>query len=261
MIAQRSGRMQEISEKLAERLEKNYRVRKKLRSALYYPAFVLFVAIISMAIIVNVVLPTFSDFFDNQGTSLPLLTQIFMSTAVFISENILMILVIVILLSIGFMWTYKNFIAIQMIIDRYLLKVPFIGRLISQREWMNAFGSLSFLLESGVQIDESIYMVANSTSNQYVKSVWLDVKHEVEHGGQIRSEIFPVEYQGLITTGEASGTLSDMLRRCEKMSEFELEELSAQIPVKAEIFGTLFVGIIVALVVFSVILPVLSIGL
>ena len=261
LIAQRSGRMQEISEKLAERLEKNYRVRKKLRSALYYPAFILLIAIISMAIIINVVLPTFAGFFESQGTELPMLTQLFMTTAVFISENILVILTAITLIAAAYLWTYKNSSTIRMFLDHYLLKIPFLGQLISQREWMNAFGALSFLLESGVQINEAIDMAAKSTSNHYIRSIWLDVKHEIERGGQFHSEVFPPEYQGLITTGEASGTLPDMLRRCEKMSEFEVEELSAQIPVKAEIFGTLFVGIIVALMVFSVILPVLSIGL
>ena len=260
MIAQRSGRMQEISEKLAERLEKNYKARKKLQSALYYPLFVLIVSIISMGIIINVVLPTFAGFFESQGTSLPFLTQIFMSTAVFISENVAVIIILVLLIIVGCIWTYKNSATTRLFVDRYVLEMPFIGRLISQREWMNAFGSLSFLLESGVQIDEAIDMTAKSTSNHYIRANWLDVKHKVEHGGQIHSDIFPPEYQGLITTGEASGTLPDMLRRCEKMSEFEVEELSSQIPVKAEIFGTLFVGVIVALIVFSVILPVLSIN-
>ena len=260
LIAQRSGRMQEISEKLAERLEKNYKARKKLQSALYYPLFVLVVSIISMGIIINVVLPTFAGFFESQGTSLPMLTQIFMSTAVFISENIALIITLAALMIFGCFWIYKNSSTTRLLIDRYILKMPFIGRLISQREWMNAFGSLSFLLESGVQIDEAIDMTARSTSNQYIRANWLGIKQEVEHGGQIHSEIFPPEYQGLITTGEASGTLPDMLKRCEKMSEFEVEELSNQIPVKAEIFGTLFVGVIVALIVFSVILPVLSIN-
>ncbi|MBR2180162.1 MAG: type II secretion system F family protein [Selenomonadaceae bacterium] len=259
LIAQRSGRMQEISEKLADRLEKNYKSRKKLQSALYYPLFVLIVAAISMTIIINVVLPTFATFFESQGTSLPLLTQIFMSTAIFISDNIMIIIMSVILIVIGCLWIYKNFSLIRLFIDRCILKMPFVGRLISQREWMNDFGSLSFLLESGVQIDESIDMVARSTSNHYIRASWIDIKHEVERGGQIHSKIFPPEYQGLITTGETSGTLPDMLRRCEMMSEFEVEELSSQIPIKAEIFGTLFVGLIVALIVFSVILPVLSI--
>ena len=260
-IAQRSGRMQEISEKLADRLEKSYKSRKKLQSALYYPLFVLAVAIISMVIIINVVLPTFATFFESQGTSLPLLTQIFISIAIFTSENVVIIVTSVVLMIIGCLWTYRNSSVIRLFIDHYILKMPFIGRLMSQREWMNTFGSLSFLIESGVQVDEAIGMVARATSNHYLRANWLEIRREVEHGGQIQSRIFPPEYQGLITTGEASGTLTDMLRRCEKMSEFEVEELSSQIPVKAEIFGTLFVGIIVALIVFSVILPVLSISI
>lgn len=261
LIAQRSGRMQEISERLAEQLEKSYKSRKKLQSALYYPIFVFIIAIISMTILINVVLPTFANFFESQGTSLPLLTQIFMSTAVFISENILMIAVVSIVIVAACTWIYKNSTSLQIFVDRYLLKLPFVGKLISQREWMKSFGALSFLLESGVQIDEAIGMISTATSNKYLCYIWSGIKHEVERGGAFRSEIFPIEYQGLITTGEASGTLPDMLRRCEKMSEFEVEELSNQIPVKAEIFGTLFVGIIVALIVFSVILPVLSIGI
>lgn len=260
VIAQRSGRMQEMAEKLAEQLEKSYKARQKLRSALYYPTFVFVISMISITILVNIVLPTFASFFKSQGTSLPLLTQIFLSVGLFLSDNMLLIILSTVLLISACIWTYEKSPSIQLFSDRYLLKIPFVGKLISQREWMNSFASLSFLLESGVQIDEALHMVARATSNSYLQSIWLSIKYEVERGGKIKSDVFPMEYQGLITTGEASGTLPEMLRRCEKLSEFEVEELSSQIPVKAEIFGTLFVGIIVALIVFSVILPVLSIN-
>ncbi|MBR1729538.1 MAG: type II secretion system F family protein [Selenomonadaceae bacterium] len=261
VIAQRSGRMQEISEKLAEQLEKDYKSRKKLYSALYYPAFVLVIAMISIMILINIVLPTFASFFESQGSELPLLTQIFLKSAVFISNNIFLIILLILIIIAGSIYIYKKSPQIQMFFATSILKLPFAGRLISQREYMNAFGSLAFLLESGVQIDEAIGMVADSTSNLFFRSIWLNIKNEVERGGRIRSKIFPPEYQGLITTGEVSGTLVEMLKRCEKLAEFEVEELSAKIPVRAEIFGTFFVGIIVALIVFSVILPVLSINI
>ncbi|MBR1858997.1 MAG: type II secretion system F family protein [Selenomonadaceae bacterium] len=261
IIAQRSGRMQEISEKLAEQLEKDYKSRQKLRSALYYPTFVLIAAMISITILINVVLPVFANFFQSQNASLPILTQIFLTAGIFLSQNMLLIFILLIILSAGCVWIYKNSPSVQLYFDQYLLKVPLIGQLISQKEWMNSFGSLSFLLESGVQIDEAIGMVANASSNSYIKEVWTQVKYKVEQGGRLQSESFPAEYQGLITTGESSGTLPDMLKKCEKLSEFEVEELSSQLPVKAEIFGTLFVGIIVALIVFSVILPILSINI
>ena len=261
VIAQRSGRMQEISEKLAEQLEKNYKARKKLQSALYYPTFVILVAIIAIGIILNLVLPTFAAFFEGSHITLPLLTQIFLKVGVFISENIFWIFLALILFTAFLVWIYRSSSNIQFSLDKYLLKLPFIGQLIIQREWLNSFGSLSFLIESGVQIDEAIDMVAMSTSNKYLRSIWFDIKYEVERGGQIKSSVFPPEYQGLISTGEASGTLPDMLRRCEKMSEFEVDELLNQIPTKAEIFGTLAAGFIVAVIAFSVILPILSIGL
>ena len=260
-IAQKSGRMQEISERLADRLEKNYKSRKKLQSALYYPAVVFIVSLFAAAVLINVMLPTFASFFESQGSSLPELTLFFMKSAIFVSENFLSIFSSIIFLFVGFIFAYKKILPVRIFFDKLFLKIPFIGKLICYREWMNAFGSLSFLIESGIQIDDAVGMIAAATSNKYLRSIWLDIKYNVAHGDNLQSEIFPTEYQGLIATGEASGTLSDMLRRCEKMSEFELEEFSNQIPVKAEIFGTLFVGLIVAGIVFSVVLPILSIGL
>ena len=259
VIAQRSGKMQEISEKLAEQLDKSYKSRKKLQSVLYYPSFVFLMAIISLIIVTNVVLPAFSGFFESSKMTLPILTQVFLTVMLFLSENFLWILIGLVILLLICTWIYKNSPSVQFFLHKYLLKVPFLGRLILQREWMNAFGSLAFLLESGIQIDEAIQMIAMSTSNRYLRSIWLDVKYEVERGGQIKNPIFPMEYQGLISTGEASGTLPEMLKRCETMSEFEVDEISAQIPVKAEIATTLIVGLIVAMIVFSVVLPILSI--
>ena len=259
IIAQRSGRMQEISEKLAEQLDKSYKARKKLQSVLYYPSFVFFMAIISLIIVTNVVLPAFSVFFESSNMSLPMLTQIFLKVMLFISQNSFWILAFLVAVLLIFIWIYKSSAATQFFLHKYLLKIPFAGRLIIYKEWLNSFGSLAFLLESGVQIDEAVQMIAMSTSNKYLRSIWFDVKYEVERGGQIKNSIFPAEFQGLISTGEASGTLPEMLRRCEKMSEFEVDELSGQIPVKAEIFSTLIVGVIVAIIVFAVVLPVLSI--
>ena len=250
-IAQRSGRMQEISEKLAEQLEKNYKAKKKLQSALYYPGFVLAIAIIAMIILMNVVLPTFAGFFKSQGTELPTVTQFIISVSVFITENIFLMICITLIIIVGCIWIYKNSPQIQIFIDKYILKLPFVGKLMSQREWMNAFGALSFLLESGIQIDEAISMVGTATSNRYLRSIWSEIKYEVERGGQMQSEIFPIEYQGLIAIGEASGTLPDMLRRCEKMSEFEVEELSKVKASRAGVSICLLVPLMLILPVYS----------
>ena len=261
VIAQHSGRMQEITGKLAEQLEKNYKAKKKIRSALYYPTFVLIVAMIAISILISIVLPTFTNFFASQEMDLPILTKIFLTIGLFFANNLSMILFLITIVILMCLWIYKNSPEVQLLYDKSLLKLPFFGKLIAQREWMNSFGSLSFLLESGVQIDQAIEMIANATSNKHLKNLWLEIKYKVERGEHLQSTEIPTEYQGLITTGEASGTLPEMLKRCEMLSEFEVDEMSNQIPVKVEVFSTLFIGIIVALIAFSVILPVLSINI
>ena len=65
-------------------------------------------------------------------------------------------------------------------------------------------------------------------------------------------------YVGLIVTGEAGGELVNMLRQCESMADFEVEEILRTLPAKAEIIGTLIAGLIVATLVFAVILPILD---
>ncbi len=63
---------------------------------------------------------------------------------------------------------------------------------------------------------------------------------------------------GLIVTGESSGNIVEMLRQCESMADFEIEEILRALPAKAEVYGTLTAGVIVGALVFSIILPILN---
>ena len=260
-IGNESGRLQEIAAKLADQLEQNYKSSKKIRSAMYYPAFVMAAAVIAIGILISTVLPTFAGFFEGQGESLPALTRGLLSVGVFLSEKFPLITIILLAIVIGLWYIYERSTAVRLLCDRLILQVPFIGRLVRQTHWMNFFGSLSFLLESGLRLDRAVSMAATASNNSYLRAELNELKRKVESGGRFQSPLFPAECQGLITSGETSGTLPSMLERCEKLCAFEVEELSNQLPVKAEIAGTLTAGVIVALIVFSVMLPVLSMGI
>ena len=261
VIGHQSGRLQEISEKLADQLERNYKSSKKIRSAMYYPAFVMLAAVLAIGILLSTVLPTFAGFFEGQSEQLPALTRAMLSVGVFLSEKFPLIIVILLAIVIGLWYIYERSTAVRLMCDRLILRVPFAGRLARQTHWMNFFGSMSFLLESGVRLDRAVEMASTASGNSYLRAELNELKRKVESGGRFQSEIFPPECQGLITSGETSGTLPSMLERCEKLCAFEVEELSNQLPVKAEIAGTLTAGLMVALIVFSVMLPVLSMGL
>ena len=97
-----------------------------------------------------------------------------------------------------------------------------------------------------------------------MKKILSDIKFSVERGASlgalVAKENFPPLYVGLISTGEAGGELVNMLRQCESMADFEVEEILRTLPAKAEIFGTLIAGLIVATQVFAVMLPILDVS-
>ena len=121
------------------------------------------------------------------------------------------------------------------------------------------------MLESGITLDAAIKLSAASSGNLYVKKILGDMKFSVERGeklGEVLKKLskkFSAIYLGLIVTGEESGKLVEMLRQCEMMADFEVDEILRTLPAKAEIYGTITAGIIVGALVFSIILPILNV--
>lgn len=257
-IGERSGNLQDVTASLAAQLERNYSTEKKVRGAMYYPAFVLLAAFAAAVVLVNVTLPVFESFFAQQGANLPLVTLILLRGGKFLAEHWLLI---VLALTVGgaiCAAIVSKVEAVRFFLDELKLNV----RLLREVELRNFFGRLSFLLESGVTLDEAIKLCAAASKNLRVRKTLTDIKFSVERGASlgtmVAKEKFPPLYVGLIVTGEAGGELVNMLRQCEAMADFEVEEILRTLPAKAEIFGTLIAGLIVATLVFAVMLPILD---
>lgn len=257
-IGEKSGNLQDVTARLASQLERNYSTEKKIRGAMYYPLFVLLAAFIAAIILVNVTLPVFENFFAQQGGELPLVTLILLHGGRFLSEYWLLIVFALAAGVIFFVSIYERMAAFRFLLDKLKLKF----KLLREIELRNFFGRLSFLLESGVTLDEAIKLCAAASKNLFVQKKLTEIKFSVERGGSLGAltakENFPPLYVGLIVTGEAGGELVNMLRQCESMADFEVEEILRGLPAKAEIFGTLLAGLIVAALVFAVILPILD---
>ncbi len=257
-IGEKSGNLQDVTARLASQLERNYSTEKKIRGAMYYPLFVLLAAFVAAIILINVTLPVFENFFAQQGGELPLVTLILLHGGRFLSEHWLLIVFAIAAGVIFFATIYDRSAALRFSLDKLKLKF----KLLREIELRNFFGRLSFLLESGVTLDESIKLCAAASKNLFVQKKLTEIKFSVERGGSlgnlIAKENFPPLYVGLIVTGEAGGELVNMLRQCESMADFEVEEILRGLPAKAEIFGTLLAGLIVATLVFAVVLPILD---
>ena len=258
-IGEASGNLQEVTARLASQLERNYSTEKKVRGAMYYPLFVLLAAFIAAIILINVTLPVFENFFAEQGGELPLITLILLHGGKFLSEHLILIVFAIALSVIVLATAYERVQSLRFLADKLKLN----SKLLREVEFRNFFSRLSFLLESGVTLDEAIKLCAEATKNLFMQKKLTEIKFLVERGGSlgdlVAKEKFPPLYVGLIVTGEAGGELVNMLRQCEAMADFEVEEILRGLPAKAEIFGTLIAGLIVAALVFAVILPILDV--
>lgn len=259
-IGEASGNLQDVTARLAAQLERNYSTEKKVRGAMYYPAFVLMAALAAAVVLVNVTLPVFENFFTQQGGNLPLVTLILLRGGKFLAEHWLAIFLALIAGGVVGVMIIREVEAVKISFDKLKLTV----KLLREVELRNFFGRLSFLLESGVMLDEAIKLCAAATKNLRVRKILNDIKFSVERGESFSSLVakknFPPLYVGLIVTGEAGGELVNMLRQCESMADFEVEEILRTLPAKAEIFGTVLAGLIVATLVFAVMLPILDVS-
>ena len=257
-IGERSGNLQDVAASLAVQLERNYSTEKKVRGAMYYPAFVLLAAFVATIVLVNITLPVFENFFAAQGGELPLVTLILLRGGKFLSEHLPLVATVLAASVAACAWIVHEVAAVKIFLDGLRLKV----KLFREVELRNFFGRLSFLLESGVTLDEALKLCAAASKNLVTKKILGEIKFSVERGATLSSQVakekFPPLYVGLITTGEAGGELVNMLRQCESMADFEVEEILRTLPAKAEIFGTLLAGLIVATLVFAVMLPILD---
>ena len=257
-IGETGGKLREVTEGLADRSARSYMTRKKVSGALYYPLVVFVAALVAAAVMINVTLPVFENFYSERGDTLPLITLIFLTAGRFLSENFFLVLFAIFAGIFFFLFIYRTNPDVKKIIDRLKLEV----KVVREIELRNLFSRLGFLTESGITLNEAIKLSADSGGNLYVREKLSRVQIAIEQGEKLGDalkrnfkKISPL-YLGLITTGEESGELVQMLGQCENMADFEIEETLRTLPAKAEVFGTLAAGAIVAALVFSIMLPI-----
>ena len=259
-IAEESGKTQEVSKSLSERLERSYTTSRKVRGAMFYPVAVFIAAIIAAIIMINVTLPVFESFYNDNGGELPLITFILLHGGKFLTEHLILITTGFFGIIIAALMIYREVDAVRFTVDEWKFEV----KLLREIALRNLFGRLSFLLESGITLDEALKMSAGSDENLFLQRGLSNAKLSVEHGDTLEKvlrrtvkKISPL-YLGLIATGEVTGEVVEMLRQCEAMADFEIDETLRGLPAKAELYGTLLAGAIVAALVFSIMLPIFN---
>lgn len=256
------GSLEPLLKRLADREERSWRVREKLRTALAYPTILSFAALIAMSFIFLFVLPNFVHILDGLAVELPLPTQLVLGLGMFFEAHGMAVFVCLLLLPFVCVLLRREK-RLRFWLDRFLLRVPFFGRLRMDLELMTLFDTLAVLMESGCALHEAFVISEGVLQNSFLAAVFSKVKREIERGSALAasmaaSGVFPPLALELLSTGEQTGELAAMLEKAADFCRFSGELRAERMEALLEPLLVIFLSAVVGTIVLSVALPLLE---
>ncbi len=260
--AETGGVMDKVLGRLAENLEKSEDLKKKIKSAMFYPIIV-GLGVVVVIIIMNVfVIPQLSQLYEGLDVELPLITRIVLGTSSLITTFLpvfLILLVVGIILFRRFTKTPQG----KEMIDTYKLKLPVIGGILRLSIEDEISRTLSLLISSGTSMLESLSITANVADNYIYKKAMLATATLVEKGINLstafeQQNIFPPILIQMTKVGESTGKIDDSLSKVSEYFERDLNLKVRTLTTAIEPILLLFLGVTVGFLIISVISPIYS---
>ena len=258
-----SGKLHDALLYLADYLERSSALNSKIKGALSYPIFVVVAIFVVGLIMSTMVLPKLLIIFKEANVpDLPLSTKILITTTDFINHYIILIVILLIgLIVLGFYYLRSE--AGRQRWDNFKLNVPQFGKVIRNFYIARFSESLSTLVKSGVPILDSLSISAEVVGNLTYKRTLLEAKSNVQNGGTIsevfqRYPIYPPLVTSMLAIGEKTGRTDYMLDNITKFFKNETEIAVQNMTQLIEPVLILFLGLVVAVLVSSILLPIYS---
>ena len=258
------GILDTILNRLANYIEKALKLRKQVKSAMTYPATIVGIAVIVIAVILVFVIPQFQEMFESFGQQLPLPTRIVIILSDFIQNYIFLIIGG----CYGTVWILKRIYKTpkgQLHMDALFLKLPVMGILIRKVAVAKFTRTLGTMISSGVPILDGLDIVAKTAGNKIVENAIYKVAQSISEGKTIaepleQSGVFPPMVCQMIAIGEQSGSIDTMLNKIADFYDDEVDDAVGNLTAMMEPLLMLFLGTTVGGLVVAMYLPIFSMG-
>ncbi len=259
------GVLDEVLMRLAGYIEKTMKLKKKVKGAMIYPAIVISVAVLVIAIIMVWVIPVFAEIFAEMGVQLPLPTRSVMWLSNFLAGIGGLFILIGIASTVFGTRQYRKTENGRKKTDNLLLKMPAIGDLLRKVAVARFTRTLGTLISSGVPILEGLEICAKSSGNKIVEEEVFNVRKEVSTGKTLaeplsKSEVFPPMVTQMINVGESTGALDQMLIKIADFYDDEVDNAVANLTTALEPMLMVFLGIAIGYIVIALYLPIFQMG-
>lgn len=258
--AEEGGLLDKVLLRLADNLEKSDEVKKKVRSALFYPAIII-TGVLIVIILMNIfVIPQLGDLYESLDLDLPLSTRIVVTSSN-LTRTFLPVILVGIIVGVIFLRKYIKTEAGVRIVDKLKLKTPVFGNIIRLSAFDEISRTLSLLITSGSSLISAIKISADVSGNYYYKNALLTAANLVEKGAGLsvaldNQKVFPPLMIQMVKVGEATGKIDESLLKVSEYFERDLELKVKNLTTAIEPILIIILGISVAFLIISVITPI-----
>ena len=261
-----SGKLDIFLMKLTEILERREDIRRKIKSASFYPKILFFVAGGITVFMLLKVVPIFEEMYGGMGVPLPVLTKMIISASNFVQSMAgLMSLVIFGLAYYLFGYANKRFPKFKRRIDKLSFKLPIFGNLIAQSIYARVALIMSNLVAAGVSVIETLEIVKETNDNLIISDAIENVKRGVFSGMDLsklflKEVAFPPQFGQLIAVGEKTGNLEEMFISIANYYQEEFDNAVKTLSTAIEPIMIVLIGTLIGFLLLAMYMPIFNAG-
>jgi len=262
-VGEESGKLSESLKLVAEQLERDHVLTRKIKGALIYPTIIIIVMIVIGILMLLYVVPTLISTFKELNVELPMSTQIIIFTSDFLTNHPLSVIGIFLVLLFIFPWLARTERG-KRLLSTVSLHLPLFSTIVKKINSSRTSRTLASLIDSGVNIIEALSITKDVLQNHRYKQVLENAKVDVQKGAPISesfkkaSNLYPILVGEMMAVGEETGKLSEMLNRLAVFYEEEVAEATKDMTTVIEPVLMIIIGAIVGFFAISMIKPMYS---
>lgn len=260
-----SGKLSEALQTLAMQMERASNLKKKIKGAMIYPSIVIVVMVVIAILMMIYVMPQITGVFEGMDKELPTTTKFLIGASDLMVQHTVLVLGGLVAIIVGFMTFLKSRLG-KKVTSWLVVRLPVIGTIAKEANSAQTARTLSSLLESGVDVLQSIEITQEVLQNVYYKRILRDAARRVEKGTPLSEpfieakKLYPVLVGEMILVGEETGQISGMLGELAVFYETEVERKTKDLSTIIEPLLMVVIGGGVGFFALALIAPIYSIS-
>jgi len=264
-VGEETGELDVVLRRASEYYEKMAFIKGKIKSASFYPTFVLIFAGLIVWGILMFVVPKFEEIYRSFGAQLPLPTQMLINASNFLQENIGLFLLILVVSAVAFSTMYTRSPSFRETVHKVLLRLPKFGELFEKSALAKFGRTMATLFSAGVPIERALEIASKVVGLIPIEKAIEKAKNDVLEGKTLWSSLqntgkFPKMIVAMVKVGEETGRIDEMLTTIATFYEEEVDRMIEGLISLIEPLLIVFLGTIIGLILIALYLPIFKIG-